>query len=436
MTTTTMKINPIIKEQSNNENNYALNMEILSSLKSLPGKVVNLQSDKYIFKNEEINKKVIFPGEKFTTSSSISKELFCDPFFNDTEKNHKRSYTTNSVFKPIANYPLKKSTTNYYGLNSMLSYSDFLMPNPTPFNPLKITNSSFSKNSFHPMLNPDIPLINPINSINPINTFTQINPINNPINTITSFFPNFTPLFSDQIIKKNNCMQTKNNFLLNKKRNADNDININTNTNICLNNFNNISIKENTEKEDNNNEIKENKNDCISTNIKTNKINTPKAKSTFFCIKQSKNKSENCENSFHKKNLFTVIQKSSYIYRKRKPRKKKLNGINSKKLCGHEGCEGIFKTKKQLLYHHYKMNIECHNDTISLLKMINLVKNIILKNVHTLKEDDKISNISNISDLYKETMKKISLDEHIETLVGFNFEDELDINKSNIINIK
>ena len=127
VTPTMQKINPIIKEQSNNENNYALNMEILSSLKSLPGKVVNLQSDKYIFKNEEINKKVIFPEEKFTTSSSISKELFCDPFFNDTEKNHKRSYTTNSVFKPIANYPLNKSTTNYYGLNSMLLSSSLLM---------------------------------------------------------------------------------------------------------------------------------------------------------------------------------------------------------------------------------------------------------------------------------------------------------------------
>ena len=37
------------------------------------------------------------------------------------------------------------------------------------------------------------------------------------------------------------------------------------------------------------------------------------------------------------------------------------------------------KTKKQLNYHHYKMNSDCHNDTITLLKMINRVKKILLK---------------------------------------------------------
>ena len=421
MTTTAMKINPFVKESNNKEKNYRLSVGVLSSLKSLPGKVVNLQSDNYILKNEEMNKKIIFPEEKYTTSSSISKELFCDTFFNDTEKNHKRSYTTNSVFKPIANYPIKKSTTNYYGLSSMLSFSDFLMPKPTPFNPLKITNSSFSKNSFYPMLNQDNPLINPINSINPINTLNQINPIN----TITSFFPNFTPMLDEQV-KKNNYIQTKNNFFLNKKRSADTDINLNTNININ-NNINNNLNNENTEKVQNNNELKENKN--IITKNKINTSNKPKAKSTFFCIKQNKikNEGEKIDNSSNKKNMFTVIQKSNYVYRKRKPRKKKqFNGINQTKLCGHEGCEGIFKTKKQLLYHHYKMNIECHNDTIYLLKMMCHVKNILLKNSNILKKDDIIINISN---LYKETMKNISLDEHIETLVGFNFEDEFNINE-------
>ena len=252
-------MNPFAKESNTKEKNYQLNMEILSSLKSLPGKVVSLQPEKFIFKNEDINKKVIFPEEKFTTSSSISKELFCDLFLNDTEKNNKKSYTSNSVFKPIAYYPIKKSTMNYYGFNSMMSFSDFLVPNPTPFNPLKITNSSYSKNSFHPMMNSDIPLINPINSINPINTINLINPIN----TITSFFPNYTPFINEQILKKNNNAQTKNNFLLNKKRNADNEINL----------YENIKEKEYNETKENNN--------LTSNNI-------PKVKNTFFCIKQNK----------------------------------------------------------------------------------------------------------------------------------------------------
>ena len=164
-------------------------------------------------------------------------------------------------------------------------------------------------------------------------------------------------------------------------------------------------------------ELKEKELNDIKIN-NTNKTNLPKSKSTFFFVKQSK--TNNTENST-KKNLFTVIRKSNYIYRKRKPRKKKLlNGIRNKIKCGHEGCEGIFKTKKQLVYHHYKMNVECHNDIINLLKLIYSTKTLLLK------KSDKIEEISKkYGDLYRETMKKIPLDEHIETIVGVNFEDEI-----------
>ena len=280
-----MKNNQFLKETNSPDKNYQLNMEILSSLKSLPGKVVNLQSEKFIFKNDDINKKVIFPEEKFTTSSSISKELFCDPFSNEVDKMHKKSNTTNSVFKPIPYFPIKKTTMNYYNLSSMMSFSDFFVPNPnqniTAFNPLKITNESFSKNSFYPIINPENTLINPINQINPINPINIINPV-------TPFFQNYNqinqiPLITEQLIKKNNFIQTKNNFLLNKKRNSDNEININ--------NINNNIINENKEKElDNTKKI----------NIIKNK---PKPKSTFFCLKQKP-----------KQNLENPQQKKKFIY--------------------------------------------------------------------------------------------------------------------------
>ena len=394
-----MKNNGSLKETNIADKNYQLNMEILSSLKSLPGKVVNLQSEKYIFKNDDINmnKKVMFPEEKFTTSSSISKELFCDPFSNEIDKIHKKSYTSNSVFKPIPNLPIKKTTMNYYNLSSIMSFPDFLVPNPNQnfiaFNPLKITNSSFSKNSFNPVNNPDNNLINPINQINPFNIITKPFPL----------FQNFNqiPLFTEQIIKKTNTIQTKNNILLNKKRNADNEININ----------NNINIKEKKEKKEKELDIiKNNKNN----NIIKNSIQKPK--STFFCVKQKPK--QNLEIP-KKNNLFITIQKSNYVYRKRKPRKKKLLNIKNKIKCGHDGCEGIFKTKKQLVYHHFKMSVECHNDTVNLLKMIYLTKKLLLTNE---KEKEKI--LQKFSPLYKEAMNNISLDEHIETIVGLNFEDE------------
>ena len=179
---TSIKTNPILKEANGTDKNYQLNMEILSSLKSLPNKVVNLQSEKIIFNNENLYKKVNFPEEKFTTSSSISKELFCDPFSNDVEKIPKKSFTSNSVFKPIICNPITKTTMNFYNFGSMMSFSEFITPNPNQINPLKITNSSFSKNSYYPLMNPDISLMNQNNLINPnysINPINIINPINN-----------------------------------------------------------------------------------------------------------------------------------------------------------------------------------------------------------------------------------------------------------------
>ena len=121
--------------------------------------------------------------------------------------------------------------------------------------------------------------------------------------------------------------------------------------------------------------------------------------------------------------MFNIYKKSKYTFKKRKKRiKSGLNIKNYEINCGHEGCEEVFKTKKQLIFHHYKKSIECHNDTISLLRLILNVKKILLE--IDKNDKNKENNIlEKYSSLYKETMKKISLDEHIEAIVGFDFED-------------
>ena len=401
---TSIKSNQFTKEQVNTEKNYQLNMDILTSLKSLPGKVIKLQSEKIIFNNVDINKKVIFPEEKFSTSSSISKELLSDPFSSEGEKFYKKSYSTNSAFKPITFYPIKRTSLNYCNFGSIMSFSDFLVPDPSLFNPLKITDGSFSKNSFCNFMNQENGIaMNSGNNYNPNYNGNSIKNINNfnTINPIMPFLPNFSsnPLVNEQILKKNNLSQTKNNNFLNRKRSLD-----------CIlkPNFNIKEIKEHKEEEPN----------CIKNEYNNAKSIPPKNKNKYFYIKQSK--THKVENPT-KKNLFIVIQKSKYVYRKRKPRKKKLfNAIRIKIKCGHEGCEGVFKTKKQLVYHHYKMNVECHNDTISFLKMINSTKILLFKNCE---KKDEIS--KKYGELYKEAMKTISLVEHIETIVGANLEDEI-----------
>ena len=383
------------KDIYTSDKNYQKNMEILSSLKSIPGKVVNLQSDNFI--NDEFNKKLSYREGKKTTSSSISKvskDFFCDQI--EEKINQKKLNTTNSVFKPMFNPPPKKSTMNYYSYNTLLSVPELCLQNQIGNGPNKITNSSFSKNSFYAMnqnMEPNLNLFNQINignqmnNLNQPNLFNQFNIFNNnPINPFNSL-NNINPLNTNIAnISPNNIYlnATNNNLVLNKKRNLE-------------------------EKEE-----KKNIKKCI-----------------IFKINDSKDNKDNIDNNINssissqpkRNNLFTVIQKSTYKYKKRKPRKKKIfNGIKKKIICSHNGCEATFKTKKQLVYHHYKMNPQCHNDTIYILKMINYLKTL-------LKKNNKENNIKKFGELYKETMKNISLEEHIESLVGFNFEDEINSEK-------
>ena len=399
---TSQNKNPLPKEDAN----YKLNMEILSSLKSIPGKIVNLQSENFI--NEELNKKLPYQEGKKTTSSSISKvsnDIFC--------MENKKIITNNSVFKPMMILPQKKSTMNYFPYNTLMSLPDFYLQSPIGNVPHKVTNSSFSRNSFCVMNNPNIdPNNNILNQLsftpNPMNTFTQFNQFNlfgNPLtNSINSLNLINTPQFPINDIYLNN------NFI-----NNNNDLN----KNIFLNQKRNSEEKE----------IKEIKEDGKINNLKKSiffKVNQQQKqkKNLYFDNNNSNNITSNMLNSnsietTNKKNLFMIITKSSYKYKKRKPRKKKIfNSLKKKVICSHPGCEATFKTKKQLIFHHYKMNPQCHNDTISILKMIYKVK-ILLKNKNFEKNKAKFG------ELYKQTMKNISLDEHIETLVGYNFEDEI-----------
>ena len=389
------------KNLTSTDQNYKLNMEILSSLKSIPGKVVNLQSENFI--NEELNKKLQYPEGKKTTSSSISKvskDFFCEQL---EEKNtNKKLMTTNSVFKPMMNLPQKKSTMNFYPFNTVMSFPDLCIQNPIGNAPPKITNSSFSRNSFcvmNPNLDPNLSLLNQMNTLTQIN---QINPINqynffsqNPFNSFGTLNALNTPTIplNDIYLNKNNNSNNIKNIFLGQKRNSDEKTEEKEKEKI-FNNKKNIFFQINPQKKDSNLNLNNNN----STN---NIINT------------------NSQDTTNKRNLFTVIPKSTYNYKKRKPRKRKaLTGIKKKLTCSHHGCEGTFKTKKQLLYHHYKMNPQCHNDTIAILKMIYNIK-ILLKNNNLEKNKKKFG------ELYKQTMKNVSLDDHIETLVGYNFEDEI-----------
>ena len=364
------------EEKNKIDKNLKLNLDILSSLKSLKAKVVNLHPNDFLPTKEDILKYAI-AEDKLPTASSISKNISTNQFML-YDNYQQKSNTSNSILKPIPCYPneLRYKTLSYfnYGTFNPFPYPIIYMPNQNLNSLYNTANSFYSINSYYSLINPQPFLINP--------TITQelVPPQNNSI-IQTSV------LNKEKIV--NNPTEKKEKFFLIKKRKAETEINLKNNTAIENNNL----------------------------------INKQKQNNTFLVISEETPKKVIIKPEVKK--MFSIYRKSKYVFKKRKRAKKKLLNLNKiKYICSHEGCEINFKTKKQLIFHHYKMSNECHKDTISLIKMISSVKKILLKENN--KKTDGINNnkiLEKYSKLYKETMQNISLDEYIDLIVGFNLDD-------------
>ena len=371
------------EEIGNKGENYKMSLDILSSLKSIPGKIIKLQSDNFQSEKENFNKDKTFNDseEKFSTFNTLSKDILSKEYYY--MKAREELCTQNSLFMqyPYNNQAqLGYHTHNYFINNSLLFLPGLIFPNQNyMIYPYKTFNS-----------------VCPIKSINCFKEF-KVNPSNSVFNKI-SFPMRKVPVIqipieaSSKDDDNSENTQNKNNNLLNIE-------NINKKINI----INNDVIKNNN-------------------SILNKKRNRTESNNIYFLVKKEQKKS--IANSSFKKNKFNVYKKSKYVFRKRKKRIKNNLNLNRIKInCSHKGCESIFKTKKQLAFHHYKMSIECHYDTISLLKLIASVKKLLLKKTKNTKK----INVNNIwekySLLYKETMNNMPLEEYIETIVGFNLED-------------
>ena len=142
-------------EISPEDKNYKINMNILSSLKPLQGKVVNLNSEDILPKKEDDNQSNFITIDNFSTANSIPK-ITKEILFNNISPNYiplKNISKTTSVFNPIPQYLNSLSRTiNYYNFNFN--------------NPLNSQNLFLnkSKSNFHRFLNKK--KITPIQIIN------------------------------------------------------------------------------------------------------------------------------------------------------------------------------------------------------------------------------------------------------------------------------
>lgn len=228
----------LLKTLNEGIKNLQLNMDVLSSLKPLRGKLVNLKSDNFLPKDEETDEKYCMINDKFSTASSITKELSSNQFLC-YENNMKKSFTTNSAFKPYYLNPITYQTISYnnYNFGTFMSFpkSTFILPNQNRnyINPNQTANSFYLIKYNYQPFNQNIPLTNSPETLFYIPTIKN--------KTAQKSITNKKEINQ---IKKD---ITQINKLLNKKRISETEIKINKddvikNNNLINNNKNDLFI--------------------------------------------------------------------------------------------------------------------------------------------------------------------------------------------------
>ena len=425
--------------KDNDESRYLLDLKLLSSLKPIKGKVINLENksnhielngninnlnkDKTInLENNMLNTNLFFPTKfdftlnnvynynndiqsRLMTNISIqninnmfsnNNFFFQDPFYladNITYENNYRNLLSLVQMKSKEGFNLLNNNNNYNNTkisDSFLSNKNYLLNNNININ----NNDIKDENIRNKLLNIDLNYFQKNVNNNYINNFNLYN-FNNDFNN--NFFNNYN------IININSNIYNNIDF-----NNFNNNIYKTVNNNNFINNINNIIHENNINRNEFGNFL--NKKRKTTENAKKNK----KLFSTNKIIKFKTNKNDK-ENEIEKKKITRPIiifkcyqNKPKGINKKQKIKKKKFNLT-----CSHPNCQYICKTLKQLQNHHHKMIPDCQNDLISLLKLIYNTKLILIKNI-----SNNINKRKYFSEVYEMSIKNISFNQYTQTISG------------------
>lgn len=125
------------------------------------------------------------------------------------------------------------------------------------------------------------------------------------------------------------------------------------------------------------------------------------------------------------KNEGIIAKKKPNIFIHHKYEKKNSKNDSSYHFkCLHPICDFVSQTKKQKMFHHNKMNNECKNDTINILKLIREAKEIIVANSNKSHLSNKQKKtIKKIKERFESVIKSLSLNDYAQFIVGLDFDD-------------
>ena len=387
--------------QENDQNRFLLDLKLLSSLKSIKGKVIHLDNKanssdintnitntfdvkkQNLFNNNNnlLNINLGIPGRLDFNYLPNNNNNFCQNqyFSNMSIKNQKNMYTNSIIQDPFC---LLDNHLNENPHRSLLSFEE--MNSKEGYNILNNTiNNKFSQDSF--MF---------LNNNNNIEDDLNKNKNNN-LDAMNIFINNVNNSYTNNI--NNNYFNNINNFCFNSNANK-----INAELSFNQDNIDNFLYKK--RKPD---IAKQNGQKGNSSSSKNNQI-----KKNIF--KTQKNNKDINKNRIKPKIIFNCYQSKQ----KSKFRRQKNKKNNFSFRCSHTNCEYAYKTLKQLQNHHYKMIPECQIDLISLLKEIYNTKLILTKCI-----SNDIDKKKYFSELFEKSIKNISLNQYTETISGTHLDE-------------
>ena len=387
--------------QENDQNRFLLDLKLLSSLKSIKGKVIHLDNkanssdiNTNITNTFDIKKQNLFnnnnnllninlgiPGRLDFNYLPNNNNNFCQNqyFSNMSIKNQKNMYTNSIIQDPFC---LLDNHLNENPHRSILSFEE--MNSKEGYNILNNTiNNKFSQDSF--MF---------LNNNNNIEDDLNKNKNNN-LDAMNIFINNVNNSYTNNI--NNNYFNNINNFCFSSNANK-----INAELSFNQDNIDNFLYKK--RKPD---IAKQNGQKGNSSSSKNNQI-----KKNIF--KTQKNNKDINKNRIKPKIIFNCYQSKQ----KSKFRRQKNKKNNFSFRCSHTNCEYAYKTLKQLQNHHYKMIPECQIDLISLLKEIYNTKLILTKCI-----SNDIDKKKYFSELFEKSIKNISLNQYTETISGTHLDE-------------
>lgn len=387
--------------QENDQNRFLLDLKLLSSLKSIKGKVIHLDNkanssdiNTNITNTFEVKKQNLFnnnnnllninlgiPGRLDFNYLPNNNNNFCQNqyFSNMSIKNQKNMYTNSIIQDPFC---LLDNHLNENPHRSLLSFEE--MNSKEGYNILNNTiNNKFSQDSFM-FLNNNNNIEDDINKNK-----------NNNLDAMNIFINNVNNSYTNNI--NNNYFNNINNFCFSSNANK-----INAELSFNQDNIDNFLYKK--RKPD---IAKQNGQKGNSSSSKNNQI-----KKNIF--KTQKNNKDINKNRIKPKIIFNCYQSKQ----KSKFRRQKNKKNNFSFRCSHTNCEYAYKTLKQLQNHHYKMIPECQIDLISLLKEIYNTKLILTKCI-----SNDIDKKKYFSELFEKSIKNISLNQYTETISGTHLDE-------------